>query len=74
MVLPVKILKISSETVTNYWTKFKRVYQNIWKPREDFSLDSISCQMKNCFKFSPKLKTHKLCKDTLINVLKVLVN
>lgn len=58
----------------NYWIKSKKVYQSIWKQKEDFSQDFISYLMKNFSKFLPKPKTQKLSKDTSINVSKVLGN
>lgn len=48
--LKVKNIKQSSNIATNFLMKFKKVYQNIYKQKEGFSLDSISYLIKNSWK------------------------
>ena len=70
IILKDNVIRQSSKIATDYLTKFKKVYPNIWKQKESTSLDSSSFQMKNCSKSWLKPKFHKPFKGTSINALR----
>ncbi len=69
-----KSIKPNSKTAIDYSIKYKKVFPNTSRPKEDTFLDSISSQIRNYLKSLHKPKTQKPSKDISISALKVLDN
>jgi hypothetical protein len=69
-----KNIKPNLTTQIEFLTKFKNLYLNIFKQKEDFSHVFIFYLTNNFYKFWHKQKIQKQYKGTLINVLKQLHN
>ena len=70
----VKNIKLNLKKVIDFLMKYKKVFLNICRPKEDASLDSFSCLISNYYKYQHKLKFLRLFKDILTNVFRVLAN
>lgn len=65
--LRVKSIKRNFKIAINCWTKFKKVFLSILKPREDASLDFSSYLTKNCFRFWHRQRIPKRFRGISIN-------